>query len=62
MSWLRLSEIAAMVQGRVIGDDVPVVSVSADTRCLDRSQLFVALRGPRFDGHDFAQRDPALPA
>lgn len=59
MSWLMLSEIAAMVQGRLIGNDVPVESVSTDTRSLDTNQLFVALKGLRFDGHDFALRDPA---
>lgn len=62
MSWLMLSEIAAMVQGRLIGNDVPIESVATDTRSLGADQLFVALRGPRFDGHDFAQRDPALAA
>ena len=30
-------------------------SISTDTRSLGRGDLFVALEGPRFDGHDFAQ-------
>ena len=62
MSWLKLTDIAAMVHGRVIGEDVFIESVSTDTRSLSADQLFVALRGPRFDGHDFAQQDPSLPA
>ncbi|MGH8501826.1 MAG: UDP-N-acetylmuramoyl-tripeptide--D-alanyl-D-alanine ligase [Gammaproteobacteria bacterium] len=53
MSWLRLSEIARLVQGRLVGADAAVESVTTDTRRLESNQLFVALAGPRFDGHDF---------
>jgi UDP-N-acetylmuramoyl-tripeptide--D-alanyl-D-alanine ligase len=35
--------------------DVRFASVSTDTRSLERGALYVALRGPRFDGHSFAQ-------
>jgi len=51
VSWLRLDELAQMASGRLIGDDVPVESVSTDTRRLVPGQLFVALRGPNFDAH-----------
>ena len=53
MSWLRLSEIAAMVDGELIGADAPVDAVSTDTRSVEPGQLFIALRGARFDAHDF---------
>jgi len=53
MTWLRLSEIATMVDGELIGADAMVESVSTDTRNIDFDQLFIALRGPRFDAHDF---------
>ncbi len=62
MSWLTLSHISDMVQGRLLGDDAAVESVSTDTRSLTRQQMFIALSGPRFDGHEFAARDPSLPA
>lgn len=40
--------------GRLTGDPAVVVSgVSTDTRALAPGQLFVALRGERFDAHDF---------
>lgn len=30
-----------------------VDGISADSRCLARGNIFIAIRGPRFDGHDF---------
>lgn len=33
----------------------PLGSVSIDTRTLEPGALFVAIRGPRFDGHDFLE-------
>ena len=52
-----LNDIARMAGGRVIGDgDVRVDAVSSDSRALPDAQgravLFVALKGPAFDGHD----------
>ncbi|MEI2454041.1 UDP-N-acetylmuramoyl-tripeptide--D-alanyl-D-alanine ligase [Lysobacter firmicutimachus] len=54
MKRLRLSEIARMTGGRLVGDDVVVDAVVTDTRALPASgaALFVALKGERFDGHD----------
>lgn len=53
MSWLRLSDIATMVDGELIGADATVESVSTDTRHIEIDQLFIALSGERFDAHDF---------
>jgi UDP-N-acetylmuramoyl-tripeptide--D-alanyl-D-alanine ligase len=44
---------AGAVGGSIIGDCVPFVRVTTDTRALAPGDLFVALRGERFDGHDF---------
>ncbi len=49
----RLSEVAAATGGRLAGDDVAFAGVSIDSRTLGPGQLFVALRGERFDGHAF---------
>ncbi|GHA85144.1 UDP-N-acetylmuramoyl-tripeptide--D-alanyl-D-alanine ligase [Lysobacter bugurensis] len=53
---MRLSEIAHVTGGRLVGDDVLVQSVVTDTRTLQpgaaAESLFVALKGERFDGHD----------
>ncbi|TDT32807.1 UDP-N-acetylmuramoyl-tripeptide--D-alanyl-D-alanine ligase [Naumannella halotolerans] len=56
MRILRLAEIAAAVDGRVIGDpELPVgPQVSIDSRRLTAGALFVAVAGERVDGHDYA--------
>ncbi|HEX7251109.1 MAG TPA: UDP-N-acetylmuramoylalanyl-D-glutamyl-2,6-diaminopimelate--D-alanyl-D-alanine ligase [Burkholderiales bacterium] len=46
------AEIAAAVAGRAAGD-FAVDGVSIDSRSLERGDLFIALQGPTFDGHDF---------
>ncbi len=49
----KLSWIATTTQGRHSGADVSVAGVSIDSRSIEAGQLFIALRGERFDGHDF---------
>ncbi len=50
-----LGRIAEWVDGRLFGDPERLIeNVVTDTRRhFSQSSLFVALRGPRFDGHDF---------
>ena len=47
------AEIAAAVAGQSSGD-FAVTGVSINSRSLEQGDLFVALQGPTFDGHDFA--------
>ena len=51
----RLSEVAAATGGRLAGEDSALAGVSIDSRTLEPGQLFVALRGERFDGHAFLE-------
>ena len=49
-----LSQAALICSGTLVGGDAECVGVTTDTRADLRGRLFVALRGERFDGHDFA--------
>lgn len=50
---MRLSEVAMAINGKVLGEDVEFNLVGTDSRAIERGQLFVALRGDHFDGHDY---------
>jgi UDP-N-acetylmuramoyl-tripeptide--D-alanyl-D-alanine ligase len=52
---LTLDDIAKGASGVVTGpaDGRPIAGVSIDTRTIRPGQLFVAIAGPNFDGHDF---------
>jgi UDP-N-acetylmuramoyl-tripeptide--D-alanyl-D-alanine ligase len=50
-----LSHLAALCGGRLVGEDREWTEVNNDTRTLQPGQVYLALRGPRFDGNDFVQ-------
>jgi len=50
---MSLSTAAQVLQTKHSGADVMFFGVSTDTRKLAKNDLFVALKGPNFDGHDF---------
>lgn len=54
MKRLPLSLLAHWAGGELQGDDVVIGTITNDTRALQPGSLYVALRGERFDGHDFA--------
>ncbi|MES9993091.1 MAG: UDP-N-acetylmuramoyl-tripeptide--D-alanyl-D-alanine ligase [Candidatus Thiodiazotropha sp.] len=53
MNALHLSEVTNQMNGAWSGEDVKFSAVSTDSRTLMDKDLYVALKGPRFDGHDF---------
>ncbi|MCC5861646.1 MAG: UDP-N-acetylmuramoyl-tripeptide--D-alanyl-D-alanine ligase [Gammaproteobacteria bacterium] len=55
MTLHTLAEVALVTGGELIGPDSAFDGVSIDTRTLTRGNLFVALVGPRFNGHDFVE-------
>ena len=52
---LMLSEIAKAVGGRMQGADVLCESVGSDSRNIVKNQLFVGIKGERFDGSAYAK-------
>jgi len=63
-SMFSLGEAARLLPGaRLIGDPAtPIARVHSDTRTLRPGDLFVAIRGERFDGHDFLPKARAAGA
>jgi UDP-N-acetylmuramoyl-tripeptide--D-alanyl-D-alanine ligase len=52
---LMLSEIAKAVDGQMQGPDVLCESVGSDSRNISKNQLFIAIKGERFDGNSYAE-------
>jgi UDP-N-acetylmuramoyl-tripeptide--D-alanyl-D-alanine ligase len=50
---MHLSEAAVSANARLVGADAHFSGVSTDSRNLSKGNLFVAIRGEHFDGHDF---------
>lgn len=50
---MQLGQIAEAVGGQLIGANVIVSGVTTDSRGNCQDELFVALKGERFDAHDF---------
>jgi UDP-N-acetylmuramoyl-tripeptide--D-alanyl-D-alanine ligase len=59
---MQLAEAAAALGARTSGADVLFTGVSTDSRSIRAGDLFVALRGERFDGHDFLKAAAAASA
>ncbi len=49
----RLSDVAEILSGQLVGKDSNFHGVSSDTRTVGSGELFVALRGPNFDGGEY---------
>jgi UDP-N-acetylmuramoyl-tripeptide--D-alanyl-D-alanine ligase len=57
---LQLDEVAKAVAGTLSGPtNLVATGYSIDTRTLSPGDLFFAVKGPRFDGHDFLQQAAA---
>lgn len=59
---LTLSQLAGITHGELHGRDVAIDEVTSDTRKITAGCLFVALKGERFDAHDFAEQAKAAGA
>jgi UDP-N-acetylmuramoyl-tripeptide--D-alanyl-D-alanine ligase len=52
---MRLTDLIEPLQARLVGADAEFEALNTDSRQLRGGELFVALCGDRFDGHDFAR-------
>ena len=53
MRAMSLASVTPLIQGTLKGTDLFFSRVSIDTRTLEPGDLYIALAGERFDGHDF---------
>lgn len=50
---MKLSDAAKILEAPMIGEDGVFKNICTDTRSLSSGDVYVALRGDHFDGHDF---------
>ncbi|MES2999025.1 MAG: UDP-N-acetylmuramoyl-tripeptide--D-alanyl-D-alanine ligase [Pseudomonadota bacterium] len=50
---VKLSALARILQGQLIGQECSYTSVSLDSRSIKAGELFIAISGDSFDGHAF---------
>lgn len=53
---MTLSQAALASNGTLQGDDASFLAVSKDTRSLHKDDLYIAIKGDNFDGHDFLKQ------
>ncbi len=51
---ISIAELAEALKAELVGDDAVFSNLSIDSRTLKPGEAYLALRGERFDGHDFA--------
>jgi len=51
---IDLADVAVPLQATLVGENRTFEGVSTDSRAVQPGELFVALTGPNFDAHDFA--------
>ena len=52
---MKLLEIAEILNSKLIGNDNEVKGFSTDSRTIKEGDLFIALKGERFNGEDFVE-------
>lgn len=53
---MSLSQVSSIINGRLLGADTEFINVGTDSRSVQKGELFFALKGERFDGHQYAEQ------
>ena len=56
MTAVELQMLADSTGGHLIGQSVALQGLAIDSRAVKGGELFAAIRGARFDGHEFAAK------
>jgi len=57
---LTLTELAQAIDGQLLGKSLTINAISTDSRDLNAGDVFLALKGPNFDGHKFLSQASEL--
>ena len=52
---MELKDLALLSNGSLRGDSLEVSEFSIDTRSIEKGEVYIAIEGPNFDGHDFIE-------
>lgn len=50
---ISLAKTAQITKGRLIAADRDIVTITTDSRNVEKGAMFIAIKGPKFDGHDY---------
>lgn len=50
---MSLNKVVEILSADLFGENIQLKGISTDTRTIQGGELFVALKGPNFDGHNF---------
>ncbi|MDH5368725.1 MAG: UDP-N-acetylmuramoyl-tripeptide--D-alanyl-D-alanine ligase, partial [Gammaproteobacteria bacterium] len=53
---MMLDEVVTILSAEMMGENIKVDGISTDTRTIKGGELFLALKGPNFDGHKFVKQ------
>ena len=57
MRALTVKEVTEVTKGELIGSsNTAIAGVSTDSRTIESGDLFMPLKGPNFDGHDYINK------
>lgn len=59
---VSLSQLVSILEAQLIGESVAFTAVSIDTRTINKGELFIAISGENFDGHDYVLKAAELGA
>ena len=52
---MELKDLALLSNGSLRGDSLEISEFSIDTRSIKKGEVYIAIEGPNFDGHDFIE-------
>ena len=52
---MELSKLSTVSNGNLIGHSLDIKNFSLDSRNIKQGDLYIALQGTNFDGHDFVE-------